>query len=484
MTKKYKVIFQPSGRRGEVEEGKTILEAAQALGVDIEGLCGNKKVCGKCKVRIEEGYFEKDNIESGMAHLSPLTDTEKKHIKPEDGPGIRLSCNAAIHGDIKVFVPERSRAGKQIVRKAAKELTIALDPAVKKYNIVLTPPTLHDMTVGDYERVLQSLKDNYGLDGLTFDFLALRNLQTRAARGRVERHGHRLDGPRDHQGRAGLRRAELRPGRRHRHHDLRRLPDRPGHRQGREHRVDHEPPGALRRGRDEPHHLRDEQPRGARDDAEGDHRGAQRHLPARRGRDRQKGPERRARDRRPDHRLQHGDAPHLPRHGPDLHRPLAVHPGGPELARHQGPRPGPPDRPGRLHPRAADRGRLRRRRQRRRAHRRGALQPGREGPDHRHRDQRRAAARQPREGLLDLLRDRPGLRGRADQVRHARRPRRHRDGQHRPGRPASRATRSSARPTGTPTSRRSRPRGSAAPGSSRSWPRCSRPGSSTSPAAS
>ncbi len=178
MTRKYKVIFQPSGRRGEVEEGKTILEAAQALGVDIEGLCGNKKVCGKCKVRIEEGYFEKDNIESGMAHLSPLTDTERKHIKPEDGPGIRLSCNAEIHGDIKVFVPERSRAGKQIVRKAAKELTIALDPAVRKYNIVLTPPTLHDMTVGDYERVLQALKDNYGLTGLTFDFLALRNLQT------------------------------------------------------------------------------------------------------------------------------------------------------------------------------------------------------------------------------------------------------------------------------------------------------------------
>ena len=34
--KKHKVIFQPSGRRGEVEEGKTLLEAAQSLGVDIE----------------------------------------------------------------------------------------------------------------------------------------------------------------------------------------------------------------------------------------------------------------------------------------------------------------------------------------------------------------------------------------------------------------------------------------------------------------
>jgi uncharacterized 2Fe-2S/4Fe-4S cluster protein (DUF4445 family) len=177
MAKKHKVIFQPSGRRGEIEEGRTILEAAQSLGVDIEGLCGNKKVCGKCKVRIEEGYFEKDNIDSGMAHLSPLTEAEKKHIKPEDGPGIRLSCTAEVRGDIKVFVPERSRAGKQVVRKAAKELTIRLDPAVKKYNVDLVPPTLHDMTTGDWERVLKFLEDDYGLKGLTFDYLVLKDLQ-------------------------------------------------------------------------------------------------------------------------------------------------------------------------------------------------------------------------------------------------------------------------------------------------------------------
>jgi len=175
--KKHKIIFQPSGRRGEIEEGKTLLEAAQSLGVDIEGICGKKKVCGKCKVRIEEGYFEKDNIESGMKHLSPVTEAEKKHIKPEDGPGIRLSCTAEVRGDVKVFVPERSRAGQQVVRKAAKELSIKLDPAVKKYNVELTPPTLHDMTVGDYERVLKFLQDYYGLTGLLFDFIVLRDLQ-------------------------------------------------------------------------------------------------------------------------------------------------------------------------------------------------------------------------------------------------------------------------------------------------------------------
>jgi uncharacterized 2Fe-2S/4Fe-4S cluster protein (DUF4445 family) len=175
--KKYKVIFQPAGRRGEIEEGKTLLEAAQSLGVDIEALCGSKKVCGKCKVRIEEGYFEKDNIDSGMSHLSQITEDEKKHIKPEDGPGIRLACATEVYGDVKIFVPERSRAGKQIVRKAAKELSISLDPAVRKYNIDLVPPTLHDMTTGDYERILKFLEDDYGLKNLTFDYEVLKTLQ-------------------------------------------------------------------------------------------------------------------------------------------------------------------------------------------------------------------------------------------------------------------------------------------------------------------
>ncbi len=179
MSRKFKVIFQPAGRRGEIEEGTTILKAAQLLGVDLEALCGDKKVCGKCKVRIEEGYFEKDNIESRMSHIIPPAagSDELKHIKPEDGPGIRLACSCSIHGDLKVFVPERSRAGKQVVRKAATELKIALDPAVRKYALSLTPPTLHDMTTGDYERVVRALEEVYGLKDLRFDYEALLGLQ-------------------------------------------------------------------------------------------------------------------------------------------------------------------------------------------------------------------------------------------------------------------------------------------------------------------
>ncbi|GBD99104.1 phenol hydroxylase P5 protein [bacterium BMS3Abin07] len=177
MSGKYKVIFQPSGRRGEIEEDKTLLEAAQMLGVDLESICGGKGTCGKCKVRIEEGYFEKDAMESGMSHLTPMSDVERKFIKAGDGPQMRLACSATVQGDVKVFVPEKSRAGKQIVRKAARDIIIALDPAVKRYYIELQAPGLHDLSRGDFERIGNALREQYGLDDIDIDYVILRDIQ-------------------------------------------------------------------------------------------------------------------------------------------------------------------------------------------------------------------------------------------------------------------------------------------------------------------
>ncbi len=175
--KNHRIIFQPSGRRGEVADGTNLLDAARNLGVDIESICGGKGTCGKCKVRVEEGYFEKDSMDSRMAHLSPLTDTERKFLKPADGPSMRLACACHVKGDAKIFVPEKSRAGKQIVRKAAKELAISIDPAVKKYFVELAKPSLHEPITGDLERLGAALEKQYGLKGLSMDFTVLKTLQ-------------------------------------------------------------------------------------------------------------------------------------------------------------------------------------------------------------------------------------------------------------------------------------------------------------------
>jgi len=90
------VIFQPSGRRGYISQGKTIKEASREPGVDIEGICGEKAICGKCRVRIEEGFFEKYGVESRREHLTPINETERKFFNlQQERSGYRLCKSSA-----------------------------------------------------------------------------------------------------------------------------------------------------------------------------------------------------------------------------------------------------------------------------------------------------------------------------------------------------------------------------------------------------
>lgn len=172
------VIFQPSGRRGEVPKGINIIEASRLLGVDVEALCGEKKVCGKCIVRVEEGHFEKYGITSSMSNVSAWQEEEKKFISAERREkGFRLGCVTQIKGDILVFVPEESRAGKQVVSKAARDIHIEHNPAVRLYYVQVDPPSFEEPT-GDFERICRALERDYGLRELNIDIFSLRTLPT------------------------------------------------------------------------------------------------------------------------------------------------------------------------------------------------------------------------------------------------------------------------------------------------------------------
>lgn len=177
--KKVKVIFQPSGRRGEVDAGVTLIEASRQLGVDIEALCGEKKVCGKCKVRIEEGFFEKYGVHSSKSNVSEWQEEEAKFVNDtQREEGYRLGCCAKAQGDLLVFVPEESRAGKQVVSKAARDIPIDWNPAVKYYYVEVVEPTFEQPTA-DFERILDELNRQYGIKDLTVDYLALKKLPAR-----------------------------------------------------------------------------------------------------------------------------------------------------------------------------------------------------------------------------------------------------------------------------------------------------------------
>ena len=195
MTKKHTIILQPSGRRGQVDEGTSVRTAARELGVDIESICAENATCGKCMVLIEEGRFEKYNINSSRENLSPVGTEERAYLERrpkllkdrgwEIGQ-VRLSCQCKIFGDVLINVPEESRGNKQIVRKSARERSIEVKPAIRKYLVTMSPPNL-ERPIADWERLAKGLETSMvlvrGTDAklprwydLTVDYQCLRTL--------------------------------------------------------------------------------------------------------------------------------------------------------------------------------------------------------------------------------------------------------------------------------------------------------------------
>ena len=167
------IIFQPSGRRGKISKNKSVLEAARELGENIESLCGGKGSCGKCRVLIVEGSYPKYNIVSGHNHLSGWKKAENHFIDSNNKKkGYRLACCAAIKADVLVFVPEESRAAKQIVSKRPHPVTVSFDPIVEKYDLIMDPPSANN-SQGDLERILDALGIQYGLKDLGCDIDSL-----------------------------------------------------------------------------------------------------------------------------------------------------------------------------------------------------------------------------------------------------------------------------------------------------------------------
>jgi len=171
MANKHTVILQPSGRRGQVDEGTSVRAAARELGVEIESICAENATCGKCMVLVEEGRFEKYNIDSKREHLSPVGVEERAYLtrrpkllkdKGWEIGQVRLSCQCKVLGDVLINVPEESRGNKQIVRKSARERAIEIKPSVRKYYVSMTPPNL-ERPIADWERLAKGLETSMGL---------------------------------------------------------------------------------------------------------------------------------------------------------------------------------------------------------------------------------------------------------------------------------------------------------------------------------
>ncbi|MEN6610869.1 MAG: ASKHA domain-containing protein [Methanoregulaceae archaeon] len=144
------VTFLPTYRKIEVENGATILDAAQRAGLAVNVVCGGLGKCGKCLVYLKSGNAVYDQ------------DSLPRFFTPEEiDRGACLACKSQVFGDLIVVVPESSIIQEQKILIDGGERHIEFRPSVKKYFVTCDPPSLNDPST-DLSRLLRAIQKKGG----------------------------------------------------------------------------------------------------------------------------------------------------------------------------------------------------------------------------------------------------------------------------------------------------------------------------------
>ena len=120
--------------------GTTVARAARAAEVVIDAPCGNRGVCGKCRVLAREG-------------LAEPTEAEERLLLPRElADGWRLACQAVIEADTTIRL--RSEALKMAL--ITSELRLELRPNVQKRSIHVPLSSLQE-PIADLDRLRAGL---------------------------------------------------------------------------------------------------------------------------------------------------------------------------------------------------------------------------------------------------------------------------------------------------------------------------------------
>ena len=135
-----KIIFEPDGSSVLVPEGTLLSKAALAAGMPVESPCGGVGVCAKCRVIVQGGCTEPDDVERARLNKSDLAQ------------GIRLACRARAIDDTTVTMPQSSRSMVQKILSAGLLRDCAVMSGVSKVYCELARPSLDDERA-DFERL-------------------------------------------------------------------------------------------------------------------------------------------------------------------------------------------------------------------------------------------------------------------------------------------------------------------------------------------
>jgi uncharacterized 2Fe-2S/4Fe-4S cluster protein (DUF4445 family) len=152
---KSRVRFLPDNKEVFVDAGENLLKAAMMAGVHINASCGGSGVCGRCKVKIENGNVTGEQDEAGYWQ----------------------ACKTFVHGDVEVTIPVVSHldrgalarkipsTGISLARDAGREgllISRPFSPVTQKKFLQLSPPTSRD-NISDLSRLKRGLKVGFGL---------------------------------------------------------------------------------------------------------------------------------------------------------------------------------------------------------------------------------------------------------------------------------------------------------------------------------
>jgi uncharacterized 2Fe-2S/4Fe-4S cluster protein (DUF4445 family) len=161
MATDYTVDFQPLGRRVQVAEGKTLLEAARKASAGLNAVCGGAGVCGTCRVRVVGGA------------VSPPNKSEEKFLDARQlSAGYRLACQVDVQGDVLVDVPPESITAPQRAQIEGRERPVEIDPTVRAFDVRPTSPNLHDLR-SDETRLREALREQHNIASVLFDPVVL-----------------------------------------------------------------------------------------------------------------------------------------------------------------------------------------------------------------------------------------------------------------------------------------------------------------------
>lgn len=162
------ITFEPDGLKTTVNLGISVSEAAKICGIKIRSECGGRGICGKCKI-----------IVKNPENLTNLSENEIELLSDEEiKKGYRLACQAYIKGNLTIYIPEESKILKRktLIEGVLKEVIVS--PLVEKFHIVIPKPSLQDLRA-DFNRMVDSLRDIYGLNNLEIPFELLKTVPSK-----------------------------------------------------------------------------------------------------------------------------------------------------------------------------------------------------------------------------------------------------------------------------------------------------------------